>query len=102
MIEGEASLEPQHDDTLLDEQQRIQSWMRDTGKLLMEEKRRSRNLEAALLESERQERELESRNWLLAQTVATLKQELRDLAARYDALQQEMDALIAPPPPLRH
>ncbi len=101
MIEGEASLEHQSDSN--GDQQVMQTWLRDTGKLLLDERQRSRDLEAALLESERQERELESRNWLLAQTVATLKQELRDLAARYDALQQEVDAVTAitlPPAPL--
>jgi hypothetical protein len=97
--EGE-SLEHQSDDNKSD-QRVMQTWIRDTGKLLLDERQRSRDLEAALVESERQERELESRNWLLAQTVATLKQELRDLAARYDAAQQELDALTAPPPPLR-
>ncbi len=90
-------MEHQSDDSMGD-QQVMQTWIRDTGKLLLDERQRSRDLEAALVESERQERELESRNWLLLQTVATLKQELRDLAARYDALQQELDALTANAP----
>lgn len=70
----------------------MQTWLRDTGKLLLDERHRSRDLENALLEAQRAARELESRNWLLEQTVATLKQELRSLAAQYEQRQQELSA----------
>ncbi len=72
--------------------QQMQSWLRDTGKLLLAERKRTRNLSATLAERERQQRELESRNWLLEQTVAALKQELREVINLYQSCQQELSA----------
>ncbi len=93
MSDERAYLEHQSDDNLVASQQQVmQTWIRDTGKLLLNERKRNRDLEVALAKSEWQERELESRNWLLEQTVATLKWELRELAARYEAVQQDLDA----------
>ncbi len=75
--------------------ERMRDWLRESGKLLLEERRRTAQQASQLEQQARQLRQQLTRLWLLEQAVATLKAELRQLAANYEACENQLATTLS-------